>query len=79
MYHPRVYEITLDRYLGFNENEVTFHQYDTESAKLSFTFLENGVPFDIPYTRLVLVIRKPDQKEVYQEIESFSGNIAEVI
>lgn len=79
MYHPRVYEITLDRYLGFNENEVTFHQYDTESAKLSFTFLENGVPFDIPYTRLVLVIRKPDKKEVYQEIESFSGNIAEVI
>lgn len=79
MYHPRVYEITLDRYLGFNENEVIFHQYDTESAKLSFTFLENGVPFDIPYTRLVLVIRKPDKKEVYQEIELFSGNTAEVI
>lgn len=79
MYHPRVYEITLDRYLGFNEQEVIFYQYDTESAKLSFTFLENGVPFDIPYTRLVLVIRKPDQKEVYQTIETFSGNTAEII
>ena len=79
MYHPRVYEITLDRYLGVNEQEVIFHQYDTESATLSFMFLENGVPFDIPYTRLVLVIRKPDQKEVYQNIETFSGNTAEII
>ncbi|CUN11196.1 Uncharacterised protein [Turicibacter sanguinis] len=77
--HPKIYEIILDRYLGSHQEEVIFHQYDTQSSKLEFSFLENGVPFDIPYTRLVLVIQKPDQKEVYQDIELFSGNTAEVI
>ncbi|MEF2888527.1 MAG: BppU family phage baseplate upper protein, partial [Turicibacter sanguinis] len=77
--HPKIYEIILDRYLGSHQEEVIFHQYDTQSSKLEFSFLENGVPFDIPYTRLILVIQKPDQKEVYQDIELFSGNTAEVI
>lgn len=76
---PRQYEVILDRYQKINNKEPKFVQYDTESAQLNVTFLENGVPFDIPYTRLVLIIQKPDQKEVYQEIELFSGNTAEVI
>lgn len=76
---PRQYEVILDRYQKINNKEPKFVQYDTESAQLNVTFLENGVPFDIPYTRLVLVIQKPDQKEVYQDIELFSGNTAEVI
>ena len=78
-YAPRQYGVILDRYQKINNKEPEFVQYDTESAQLNVTFLENGVPFDIPYTRLVLVVRKPDQKEVYQNIETFSGNTAEVI
>lgn len=78
-YTPKQYEVILDRYQRIGNKTPEFTQYDTQSSKLEFSFLENGVPFDIPYTRLVLVIQKPDKKEVYQEIESFSGNTAEVI
>lgn len=78
-YTPKQYEVILDRYQRIGNKTPEFTQYDTQSSKLEFSFLENGVPFDIPYTRLVLVIQKPDKKEVYQEIESISGNTAEVI
>ncbi|CUN16288.1 BppU family phage baseplate upper protein [Turicibacter sanguinis] len=75
----RNYEVIIDRYGQTDYLTPIFHQFDTETAKLTFRFLSNGSPWNIPYTRLVLIIQKPDQKEVYQEIESFSGNTAEVI
>lgn len=75
----RNYEVIIDRYGQTDYLTPTFHQFDTETAKLNFRFLSNGSPWNIPYTRLVLIIQKPDQKEVYQEIGFFSGNTAEVI
>ncbi|MTP79796.1 DUF2479 domain-containing protein, partial [Turicibacter sanguinis] len=75
----RNYEVIIDRYGQTDYLTPIFHQFDTETAKLMFRFLSNGSPWNIPYTRLVLIIQKPDQKEVYQEIESFRGNTAEVI
>ena len=75
----RNYEVIIDRYGQTDYLTPTFHQFDTETAKLTFRFLSNGSSWNIPYTRLVLIIQKPDQKEVYQDIEVFSGNTAEVI
>lgn len=75
----RNYEVIIDRYGQTDYLTPTFHQFDTETAKLTFRFLSNGSSWNIPYTRLVLIIQKPDQKEVYQDIELFSGNTAEVI
>lgn len=78
-YTPKQYEVVIDRYQMIRNKSPEFVQYDTETAKLNLVFLENGIPFIIPYERLVLIIKKPDQKEVYQNIETFSRNTAEVI
>ena len=78
-YTSKQYEVVIDRYQMIRNKSPEFVQYDTETAKLNLVFLENGIPFIIPYERLVLIIKKPDQKEVYQEIETFSENTAEII
>lgn len=75
----RNYEVIIDRHGQTDYLTPTFHQFDTETAKLTFRFLSNGSPWNVPYTRLVLIIKKPDGKEVYQDIETFSGNTVEII
>lgn len=77
-YREKEFEIIIDRYLEVVNQIPKFTQFDTDSAKLKFKFLEKGTSFTIPYTRLVLVIKKPDKTEVYQEIYTFEGSTAEI-